>query len=348
MAWNQPGNNNDKDPWGNRKKPDGPPDLDELLKKFTGMFKGGNKGSGGRSTDGSDGGIKNFILAGLIVLIAIWGIAGFYTVNELEEGIVLRLGKYHETVKPGLGWLPRGIDTLTKVNVNQLQQVRVRGEMLSQDINVVEVEIGIQYRILNPKDYLFNLVSPEDTLEQAAESALRQVVGNSKVDAILTTEKDRIRREVVDGLNQVLEPYQAGLTVIQVTLEKAQPPRQVNDAFEEVNRAAQDAKRVVQDAEAYRNKELPLARAEAEKMKQQAYAYEAQVVAKANGEVARFRQLLPQYQAAPEVTRERLYLETVEEVLSRSTKVMIDVEGGNNMMYLPLDQLMKNRVQEKR
>jgi membrane protease subunit HflK len=342
MPWNEPGNNNDKDPWGNRKKPDGPPDIDEMLKKVMGAF-GGKKGSGQSSTGG-----KNFFWIGAIFLVGVWGLSGLYTINELEEGIILRLGKYHDTVKPGLGWYPVGIDSLTKVNVNQLKQVRVQGEMLSKDINVVEVEIGLQYRIINPKDYLFSLVTPESTLTQAAESALRQIVGNSNVDAILTTEKERIRAEVAQSLDQILEPYNTGIKIIELTLEKAKPPRQVNDAFEEVNRAAQDAKKVVQEAEAYRNKEIPLAKAEAEKMKQQAYAYEAQVVAKSRGEVARFNQLLPQYIAAPRVTRDRLYIEAVEDVLSNSTKVMIDVDGGNNMMYLPLDQLMKNRNQEQR
>ena len=341
MSWNSPGGNNNgnKDPWGNRNNQSGPPDLDEVFKNLWKKISGG-KGSGSNNKSGAS---KSFFITGIVVLIAIWGFAGFYTVKELEEGVILRLGKYHTTVKPGLGWRPVGIDTLQKVNVTQLQEVRVTGEMLSKDINVIQIEIGIQYRINNAKDYLFKVLTPEETLKQAAESALRQVVGNTDVDDILTTEKEKVRISVTEELEQVLQPYKTGLKVVQVTLEKARPPQQVNDAFEEVNRATQDKKKFVQDAEAYRNKELPLARAEGEKIKQQASAYDAQVVAKANGEVERFKQLLPQYLAAPDVTRERLYIEAVEEVLSNSTKVMIDVDGGNNMMYLPLDQLMKNK-----
>ncbi len=341
MSWNSPGGNNNgnKDPWGNRNNQSGPPDLDEVFKNLWKKISGG-KGSGSNNKPGAS---KSFFITGIVVLIAIWGFAGFYTVKELEEGVILRLGKYHTTVRPGLGWRPVGIDTLQKVNVTQLQEVRVNGEMLSKDINVIQVDIGIQYRIDNPQNYLFNVVDPEDTLRHAAESALRQVVGNTVVDDILTDKKDIAKESITQVLEQVLEAYSTGLRVVQVTLERARPPQQVNDAFEEVNRAEQDQIKFVQDAEAYRNKELPLARAEAEKIKQQASAYDAQVVAKANGEVERFKQLLPQYLAAPNVTRERLYIEAVEEVLSNSTKVMIDVDGGNNMMYLPLDQLMKNK-----
>jgi membrane protease subunit HflK len=343
MAWNEPGNNNDKDPWGKRKNQDGPPDLDELVKKVTGLF-GGGKSGGGKS---SSGGITGFFAVGLVILGGLWGANGFYAVDEAEKGVILYFGQYDRTVGAGWGWVPPGIEKIKKVNTDEMRNASVSGVMLTKDVNIVEVEVGIQYQVASPEDYLFKLGNVESTLEQASESALRQVVGSINVDAILTTDKERIQDELKVDIDAVLAQYKSGLSVRTVTLKRVRPPREVNEAFEEVNRAAQDAKREIQNSEAYQNEKLPLAKAEAEKMKQQADAYRATVLAKANGEVARFKQLLPQYIAAPEVTRTRLYLETVEEVMSKSTKVMIDTEGGNNMMYLPLDQIMKKNKENQ-
>jgi len=342
MTWNSPGGNN-KDPWGNRNKQNGPPDMDEAIKNLWKKISGGN-GNGGNQKPAS---FKSFFIIGFVLLFVVWGAAGVHTVNEQERGVVLYFGKFHRIVGPGINWIPAGFQKMYKVNVNKLQEKRVAGVMLTKDLNIIDVEIGIQYRVDDPQNYLFNLANPDFTLQQAAESALRQVVGDSQVDALLTTEKERIRNELVVELIQVLDDYQAGLKVEQVTLEKAAPPRALNDAFEDVNRADQDAKREVQNAEAYRNEELPKATANAEQMRQQADAYRATVVAQANGEVARFAKLLPQYEAAPKVTRDRLYIETVEQILSNATKVMVDVDGGNNMMYIPLDQLMKNKKEKQ-
>jgi len=337
MPWNEPGNNGNKDPWGNRKKQDGPPDLDELIKKVSGFFGGGK----GRGSSSSSGGSTNFIVIGAVILGLLWAGSGIYTVGEAEKGVVLHFGQYDRTVGAGLGWLPKGVEKMIKVNTDEMRNASVSGVMLTKDINIVEVDVGIQYQVANPEDYLFKLGDVESTLEQASESALRQVVGSANVDAILTTDKERIQDELKDEIVQVLAQYRSGLRVITVTLKRVRPPREVNEAFEEVNRAAQDAKREIQNSEAYQNEKLPLARAEAEQMKQQADAYKATILAKANGEVARFKQLLPQYAAAPEVTRTRLYLEAVEQVMSNSSKVMLDTKSGNNMIYLPLDQIMK-------
>ncbi|MEE4246889.1 MAG: FtsH protease activity modulator HflK [Kangiellaceae bacterium] len=338
MTWNSPGGNG-KDPWGNRNKQDGPPDLDDMIKKIWGSISGN---SGGGSTSGGDS-AKPFIITVLIAIFGFWIFKGIYTINEQERGVVLYFGEFQELVGSGLHWVPAGIQEIRKVNVNKLEQKRVKGQMLTKDLNIIDVEIGIQYRVDDPQLYLFELASPDTTLEQAAESALRQVVGDSQVDALLTTEKESIRNEVQRQMVQVINDYRTGLKVEQVTLERARPPVALNDAFEDVNRADQDAKREVQLAEQYRNLNIPDAVARAEQMKQQADAYKAEVLAKANGEVSRFQQLLPQYEAAPQVTRDRLYIETVEQILSSSTKVMVDVDGGNNMMYLPLDQLMKKK-----
>ncbi len=337
MTWNSPGGNN-KDPWGNRNKQDGPPDIDDIVKNLWKKISGS---SGSGTSSGGNG--KGFLVIGLVVLALIWAFKGIYTVNEQERGVIRHFGEYDRTVGSGLGWIPYGVETIEKVNVNTLRETRVQGVMLSKDLNIIDVEIGIQYRVAEPTDFLFQLSVPEDTLQHAAESALRQVVGDSKVDALLTTEKERIRIQLHAELEEILDNYRAGLKVEQLTLEKAAPPPALNDAFEDVNRAEQDAKRAVQDAEAYRNKNLPLAIANAEQVKQQADAYKAEAIAKSNGEVSRFQQLLPQYEAAPRVTRDRLYIEMMEEVLSNSSKVMIDVDGGQNMLYLPLDQIIKNK-----
>lgn len=339
MAWNEPGNNGNKDPWGDRKKQDGPPDLDELVKKLGGFFGGSGKGNG---RDGkSSGGGKGIMFVAAAILVGAWGFSGIYTVDEAEQGVILHFGQYDRTVGAGLGWIPKGIEKMIKVNTDEMRNASVSGVMLTKDINIVEVEVGIQYQIASPEDYLFKLGDVESTLEQASESALRQVVGSINVDAILTTDKERIQDELKVEIDQVLAQYKSGLSVRTVTLKRVRPPREVNEAFEEVNRAAQDAKREIQNAEAYQNEKLPLALAEAEKMKQQADAYQATILAKANGEVARFKQLLPQYIAAPEVTRTRLYIDAVEHVMSKSSKILIDTKGSNNMIYLPLDQIMK-------
>lgn len=337
MTWNSPGGNN-KDPWGNRNRQDGPPDIDDIVKNLWKKISGGNG-----NNNASGGSNKAIFVIAAVVAFIFWFFKGLYTINEQERGVVLHFGEFQEIVGSGLQWVPYGIQEIRKVNVNKLKEERVKGVMLTKDLNIIDVEIGIQYRIDDPQKYLFQLTSPDAALAQAAESALRQVVGDSKVDALLTTEKERIRNELRNELIDILEFYQTGLKVEQVTLEKAAPPQPLNDAFEDVNRAEQDAKREIQDAEAYRNKEIPLATANAEQMRQQADAYKAKVIAQARGEVARFNQLLPQYEAAPQVTRDRLYIETMEQILSNTSKVMVDTEGGNNMMYIPLDQMFKNK-----
>lgn len=338
MAWNEPGNNN-QDPWG-KKRPNNNNnnDLDDMIKKagekFSGIF-GGGKGGDGKGSG------KNFFVIGIVIFAILYIAKGFYTIKEAERGVVLHFGEYSRTVEPGLGWLPPGIQKVKKVNIDKIREERISAIMLTGDINIIEVDIGIQYQVKKPKDYLFNLKAPEVALTQASESALRQVVGNSDVDPILTDGKAKIQAELQALLPEILASYNSGLQVRTITLESAKPPKEVNDAFEEVNRASQDAKRVEQEADAYRNRELPLAISRAEEIKQLANGYYSQILGKARGEVARFKQLLPQYEAAPEITRTRLYIDMMEEVFSKSSKVIIDVEGGNNMMYLPLEQIMK-------
>jgi len=215
--------------------------------------------------------------------------------------------------------------------------------MLTKDENIVIVKLGVQYRIINPEDYLFNVTSPEDTITQAAESALREVVGNAIMDDIITTGREVIKRDTLSVLENTMEPYKTGLVVTEITLEEADAPAQVKAAFQDAIKAREDEEKYINTAQSYENKVVPVAEGAAARTLEAAKAYEQSAIAKANGDVAKFNKLLPEFLAAPEVTRQRLYIETMEKVYGRVNKVLIDVEGGNNMMYLPLDQLINNR-----
>jgi len=346
MAWNEPGNGNkDKDPWGNRNNQGGgPPDLEDMLKK---MWK---QISGGGNKRGNSGGskIKSPISkSGFYALLVVLGLAytltGFYTINEKERGVILRFGAYHETVGSGLHWRPRFIDNYIKVDISSIERTSVDGVMLTKDENIVIVKLGVQYRIINPEDYLFNVTSPEDTITQAAESALREVVGNAIMDDIITTGREVIKRDTLSVLENTMEPYKTGLVVTEITLEEADAPAQVKAAFQDAIKAREDEEKYINTAQSYENKVVPVAEGAAARTLEAAKAYEQSAIAKANGDVAKFNKLLPEFLAAPEVTRQRLYIETMEKVYGRVNKVLIDVEGGNNMMYLPLDQLINNR-----
>ncbi|MCP3673457.1 MAG: FtsH protease activity modulator HflK [Gammaproteobacteria bacterium] len=344
MAWNEPGNGNkDKDPWGNRNNQGGgPPDLDDMLKKLWQQISGGGskKNSGGTSAKSPMS--KSAIYAILVILAIFYVVTGFYTVDEKERGVILRFGAYNETVGPGLHWRPRGVDNYIKVDISSIERTSVDGIMLTKDENIVIVKLGVQYRIDNPEDYLFNVTSPEDTITQAAESALREVVGNAIMDDIITTGREAIKTDTHALLEKTMEPYKTGLVVTEITLQEADAPSQVKAAFQDAIKAREDEEKYINTAQSYENQVVPVAEGAAARMLEVAKAYEQSAIAKAKGDVAKFDKLLPEYVSAPEVTRQRLYIETMENVYSRVNKVLIDVEGGNNMMYLPLDQLIKN------
>lgn len=350
MAWNEPGNGNkDKDPWGNRNNQgSGPPDLEDMLKKLWKQVGGGNNKRGGSGGQMKSPVGKSGLYALLIVVAVAYVLTGFYTINEKERGVVLRFGAYHETVGSGLHWRPRFIDNYIKVDISSIERTSVDGVMLTKDENIVIVKLGVQYRIENPEDYLFNVTSPEDTITQAAESALREVVGSAIMDDIITTGREAIKRETHTLLESTMEPYKTGLVVTEVTLEEADAPTQVKAAFQDAIKAREDEEKYINTAQSYENQVVPVAEGAAARIIEAAKAYEQSAIAMAKGDVAKFDKLLPEYLLAPEVTRKRLYLETMEKVYSRVNKVVIDVEGGNNMMYLPLDQLMKsNRNQSE-
>ena len=359
MAWNEPGGDGkNHDPWsgggdnrGNRGKrsggnDQGPPDLDEALRKLQdrlgGIFGGGQKkgNSGGGSGKGASGGF--FVV--IIVLAALfWAGMGFYTVDQQERGIVLRLGKYHETVNPGLQWNPPMIDEVIKVNTTRIRTYDHRSLMLTEDENIVDVDMTVQYVVSDPMKYSLMVRDPSDSLAQSSESALRHVVGASEMHGILTEGRDTLALQVQARLQRYMENYSTGLQISKVNIKNAQAPRQVQDAFDDVIKAREDEQRVKNEAETYANGIVPEARGRAQRLLEESNAYREEVVAKATGEASRFEALLAEYAKAPEVTRERLYIDTLQEVLGRTGKVMVDVEGGNNMMYLPLDRLAEQQ-----
>ncbi|GLS24523.1 FtsH protease activity modulator HflK [Marinibactrum halimedae] len=341
MAWNEPGGNK-QDPWGGKRGGDGPPDLDEALKKFqeklNGMFGGGNSGN-----SGSGGSLLSGIPIGLILIIAatIYGIAGFYQVNEQERAVVLRLGTYHSTIGPGLHWNPPLIDAIEKVNVTRKRLHSTKGTMLTEDLNIVDIRLSVQYTIGDARDFALNVRSPEVSLYQATDSALRHVVGSNVMHSVLTEGRQAIASDVQSRLQQYLDAYQTGILVDKVNVEDSAPPSQVQAAFDDVNKAREDEERVKNEAQTYANGVVPEARGRAQRMIEEANAYREQVIARAQGDAQRFEKLLVEYQKATEVTRERLYLDAVQEVMANSSKVLVDIDGGNNMMYLPLDKLME-------
>jgi membrane protease subunit HflK len=347
MAWNEPGNN-DKDPW--KKKDDknqGPPDLDDLLKdignKFGGIF-------GGKSSkDGSKKGASNVGIAiALIVGILVYAFSGFYTIKEAEKGIVLRFGQYDGTVEPGLRWKWTFAERIIPVDMQTTRDLPASGFMLTKDENVVRVEMQIQYRVVDARDYIFSVTNADDSLSQSLDSALRFVIGDSKMDDILTSGREKVRQDVWKELDDIIAPYNLGLIVVDVNFKDARPPEEVKDAFDDAISAQEDEVRFLREAEAYARGIEPRARGRVKRMEQEAIAYKQQTVLDAEGEVAKFNKLLPEYLAAPEVTRQRMYLSTMENVYANTSKVMVDVEGGNNMMYLPLDKMMQNQSSGQR
>jgi membrane protease subunit HflK len=342
MAWNEPGGNKPKDPWGGGGN-DGPPDLDEALKKFNewlgGIFGGGNGSGSGSSNSPGKGFSAGMIGLVAIVLAGLWAASGFYQIDAQERGIVLRLGKYFDTVDSGLQWNPRLIDTVIKVNATAERQYTSQGLMLTEDENIVELPLTVQYNIVDVKAFALNVRSPEMSLQHATDSALRHVVGSSTLVKVLSDGREQIAVEVKQRLQHYLDDYRTGIRIIEINLQRAEPPREVKAAFDDVIEAKEDKERYKNEAQAYANGLVPESRGKAQRVLEEANAYKARVVAEAEGDAKRFEQLLTEYTKAPKVTRERLYIDTVEEVMANSTKVLVDVEGGNNMMYLPLDKL---------
>lgn len=347
MAWNEPGGN--KDPWGggNRGNNDGPPDLDEALKnlqkKLGGVF-GGKNGKSGGSGDSSGFGwvlIALAVVGGLIV----YGVMGAGIVNEQERAVVLRLGVYKETRGPGFRWNPPLLDKVYPVNVTKVRQWSTSEQMLTKDLNIVDIKLSVQYIINDAQEFVLRVRDPEASLQQATNSALRHVAGSTLMHDVLTEGRERVAFEIQDRLQTYLSAYETGISIEKVNIEDSNPPREVQDAFDDVIKAREDEERYKNQAQTYANGIIPEARGAAQRVIEEATAYKEQVIAKAEGEAKRFEYLLNEYKKAPQVTRQRLYLDAVEDVMSNSSKVMVDVEGGNNLLYLPLDKIMSTSQQ---
>lgn len=360
MAWNEPGGGK-HDPWGgNGDKNQGPPDLQEIITKFqqklAGLFgrKGGTESSGGNSPP-----------IGKLVLLAVGAWLAYdmaYVIEPAERAVVLRFGSYVGTLEPGPNILmPRPFEKVVRVNVDQIRNAEIgyRAEdqaqsadieeealMLTQDENIINVKLAVQYKIKNARDYVFNLTDPDSTLREVTESVLREIVGKNKMDYVLTEGRRDISERTMQRLQMVLDGYQSGLMITSVNLQDAQPPEQVQHAFADAVKAREDEQRLKNEAEAYANDIIPKARGAAARQMEEASGYKARVVAEAEGAASRFNNVLAQYQKAPRVTRDRIYLDAMQSVLSNSSKVFVNVKGGNNMLYLPLDRFLKQGMAE--
>ncbi|AJZ87925.1 FtsH protease activity modulator HflK [Cedecea neteri] len=363
MAWNQPGNNGqDRDPWGSSKpggdsggnkggRDQGPPDLDDIFRKLSkklgGLGGGKSGGSGGGNASQGPGNPIGGRVVGIVAAAAviIWAATGFYTIKEAERGVVTRFGKFSHLVEPGLNWKPTFIDSVQAVNVESVRELAASGVMLTSDENVVRVEMNVQYRVTDPQRYLFSVTSADDSLRQATDSALRGVIGKYTMDKILTEGRTVIRSDTQRELEETIKPYNMGITLLDVNFQTARPPEEVKAAFDDAISARENEQQYIREAEAYTNEVQPRANGQAQRILEEARAYKVQTVLEAQGEVSRFARLLPEYKAAPQITRERLYIETMEKVLSHTRKVLVNDKGGN-LMVLPLDQMLKGGAQQ--
>ncbi len=346
MAWNEPGGDN-RDPWGGKGGNDGPPDLDEVARKMrdrmNSLFGGGKGGKGGK---GGNWVGKNPLNIGLIAVLAIvaWVLSGIYIIEPAERGVVLRLGKFSKITGPGPHWYLRGIERVDKVDVDNVRTITHKAKMLTKDENIIQVELAVQYQVRDAQNYLFKVREPDYTLQEATESALREVVGSITMDNFLSGGRGEIVRQTEELTQQILDRYVTGLILTSVNLQDPQPPEEVQGAFEDAIKAQEDEVRYKNQAEAYALDILPKARGDAESMREAANGYREQVIAKAQGDSSRFLQTLKEYEKAPGITRKRLYLETMEHVLANNNKVLMTVKDGNNLMYIPLDRLMEGKA----
>ncbi len=335
MAWNESGNG--KDPW--KRNDDEPNDLDQIVqnwqKRLSAILGGG--GGGGRSGPGSGG---SFFL--LFLLVGAWIVTGFYRVDEAERGVVQRFGAYTETTMPGLHWhIPYPMEIVNKINANEVANYKYNTEMLTADQQYVFIDMTVQYRRTDPVKYSFEVELPEETLQDVTESALREVVGTSELEVLIAARRDEIATRTKDVLQSTLDSYGAGLTITSISLETVNYPQAVQSSVDDAQKARNDSERYVLEADAYARDIIPKARGDAARVLEDARAYRDRVIADAEGEAGRFEALLTEYQKAPEVTRERLYIDAIEEVYGRSNKVILDAEGSGNLLYLPIDQLMQ-------
>lgn len=335
MAWNEPGNSGGRDPWGGRSDNQGSPDLNDVVRKLQDKFRGlfGGRGSG----------MSSVVLI-LVVILSVWALSGIYIVDEGKRGVVLQFGAYKETTLPGPHWFPRFVQSVYIVDMNAVRSMEIGNSadealMLTQDENIIDVKFTVQYQIKNPRDYLFDVKDPEQTLREVAESAVREIVGQSEMDFVLTAGRSEIRDRAKKLVQQILDRYGTGLVVLNLNMQNIQAPDQVQGAFADVVKAREDEQRLKNEAETYANGILPQARGDAARTIEEANAYKSKVIAEAQGETSRFLSILGQYKKWPAVTRKRMYLDTMESVLQHSGKIVVDTKNSNNLLYLPLDKI---------
>lgn len=361
MAWNEPGGGpNNNDPWGNKKNNDqGPPDLDEVIKNLNdkiGKLFGGKKGGSGSGGNGSGSSGENrfgntppptylFVIVAVIA-IGVWALSGIYTIDQGKKAVVLQFGEAYKTVDAGIQWYAPGIQDYQLVDVSASRSLNIgsnqhEAHMLTKDENIVEVKVAVQYKVSDAEEFLFNVRDPGLVLRQVSESSVREIVGKNDMDFILTEGRSQIASRIGVLAQEILDRYKAGVIITRFTLQSAKAPAQVQDAFEDVNAAREDRERYINEAQAYSNDVIPKARGSAARQVAGAQAYNGRVIAEAEGETSRFLSVLGEYEKAPEVTRDRLYLDAMEKVYSKTSKVMIDTKGSNNLLYLPLDKMMR-------
>ncbi len=352
MAWNEPGG---QDPWGRKRDSNnqGPPDLDEVLRNFQnrlkGLFGGGGAGSG--SGGGAVGGPASPLGIALLIglLLVVWLLSGFYIVDPAERGVVLRFGQFERITTEGPRWhMPWPIERVEKVNVDEVRSTRTQALMLTRDENIVDVDITVQFRVADAEAYLFNVREPDNTLRDVMISAVREVVGKSDMEFVLGAGRREIADQTGELAQRLVDLYEAGLRVVSVNLQDAQPPEPVQPAFEDAIKAREDQERVINEARAYANDVVPRARGAGARIQEEAMGYRDALVARAEGESDRFLALLEQYLLAPDVTRERLYIETMQMVMGNSQRVLVRTGDSSNVLYLPLDKMIGDRGRASR
>lgn len=345
--------------WGN-KNAGGPPDLDELLRNFNKKLNGifGGKGNSGNKDSGTPQGFGIGIGLILTIVLLIWGASGFYIVDASSRGVVLRFGKYVDTTQPGPRWhMPYPIESVEVVSLSQVRTVEIgyrenvknkmlrESLMLTSDENIIDIQFAVQYFLKEPTDYLFNNRKPDENVRQAAETAIREIVGKNKMDFVLYEGREQVAAATTKLIQDILDRYKTGILVSKVTMQNAQPPEQVQAAFDDAVKAGQDRERQKNEGQAYANDVVPRAKGAAARLKEESEGYRQRVIANAEGDASRFKQVLVEYEKAPGVTRERMYIDMMQQVMTNSSKVLVDQKNGNNLLYLPLDKLIQNSTQ---
>src|SRR3989338_1644909 len=349
------------DPQWGKKNSGGPPDLDELLRKVNEKVAALMGGKGGKGGEGKPGGgmpMKGFgggigLIAAVVALI--WAGSGFYIVDASQRGVVLRFGKLIEMTQPGPRWhLPFPVETVEIVNLSQVRTVEVgyrdnvknkmlkESLMLTEDENIIDIQFAVQYFLSDPADYLFNNRTPDENVRQAAETAIREVVGKNKMDFVLYEGREQVADSATKLMQEILDRYKSGILISKLTMQNAQPPEQVQAAFDDAVKAGQDRERQKNEGQAYANDVVPRARGTAARLIQESEGYKQSVIANAEGDASRFKQILVEYEKAPAVTRERMYIDMMQQVMGNVSKVMVDQKNGNSLLYLPLDKLVES------